>query len=377
MTRLKTQTAILTALGLLMAAPATAADAEACPATDYSTDADGDGMVSAEEAQRSAEQEFSRLDLNKDQSVDRDEFVKCFTQASGEMRTEGSEQARDTVTFKRTDANVDGKISRDEYGLGAQQAHQQQAKGGGEQMARSDQQEGGNDQTGQSGQTADADQVGMNGERQGSASQGFAGVQTSDNLPRNAEAIAAHTARMFAMLDTDRDHVLTEEEWTAPADETRMQQRAAEIFDEIDLDGDDHVAPKEYVTALVSAHQNAVEAARGNVATSPGTSHTGGLAAEGEAGTTGQAGTEGTSGQDTASAEEDPATSAAAAQAQLSAQATGAQNAGQVEVAVPTSEPSEEGTDQQVSASPDELPADEGAAEQGNAPIFVYRIYRF
>ncbi|MBL26904.1 MAG: hypothetical protein CMM50_05045 [Rhodospirillaceae bacterium] len=82
-------------------------------------DADGDGVVSSDEAERIAEKRFSRMDVNGDGQIARKEYRYADQRLAAAYRqdqdTYESVRAENDTSFDAMDANGDGTITREDF----------------------------------------------------------------------------------------------------------------------------------------------------------------------------------------------------------------------------------------------------------------------
>ena len=186
------RTLILSAAALLLAGTGIAVAAQ--PAGDRSPDANGDGVISLEEAKAKAAQRFARMDINNDGQLDKSD-----------------REAKRAARFEATDTNGDGELSQAEMTAAREARMAQQAERRAERQAarfaRLD--------TDDSGGVSKAEMLAAHearGERRGQRGEMRQG--------RGGDAKGMHRGmhrgmRMMRQADTNKDQVVTRAEFDA------------------------------------------------------------------------------------------------------------------------------------------------------------------
>ena len=263
---MKIITPILASATLIAALPALAAsDAETdmmgvCNGALMPADNDADGKYSRDEIDALRNAEFEQLDVNKDGSIDREEYVSCMR---GARDAEQQKAARyeDSSGFemnKWLDLTAADQMSREDYAAFAEEAWEE-------------------------GDETKKDAV----------------ARLDDDEKDDVERFANAAAKRFRSHDADGNGVITQEEYEASARAADLGDTALEKrFDDLDADGSGGISPQEYHPAGVWAH-GALGADRSDAGTDAST----GPATGAEAGA-GQSGSDDTGSGQTAEAQD-------------------------------------------------------------------------
>jgi hypothetical protein len=92
-----------------------------CDGRFANVDVDGDGFVNREEATRGIEQGFGAIDADGNGEITKTEYVDCKAQSRNQQT---AEITRDAESFAAADANKDQGVDRGEYMGAAQQAYE-------------------------------------------------------------------------------------------------------------------------------------------------------------------------------------------------------------------------------------------------------------
>lgn len=98
-----------------------------CDGRFANVDVDGDGFVTREEATRGIEQDFAAIDADGNGEITKTEYVDCKAQSPDQQ---AAKVARDAESFAAADANKDQGVDRGEYMGAAQQAYENASRSG-------------------------------------------------------------------------------------------------------------------------------------------------------------------------------------------------------------------------------------------------------
>lgn len=224
----------------------TGAQADHCLRGFTMVDANNDGKVSKQEADMIVSQEFGAIDSNGDGSISQSEYDECQRAADYYRDMPASVAQNGDQAFEAADTNKDQKVDRQEYMKGAQQAY---------------------DSAQSSGMESGSEPVAVLHRYiwvvAPESSESEQGSQEPQQDMSKDEA-AGHAASSFSALDSNGDDTLTKQEWQGSGQQGAGQKSSStdKKFSSVDSDGNGKISKEEYKSARDKNFSDAQSAAQ-------------------------------------------------------------------------------------------------------------------
>lgn len=183
-------------------------------------DGNSDGFVSREEAGSAMENRFGEIDADGNGEITKTEWVDCLSSMRGRTAAEAD---RNEQNFADADSDQDGRLGRDEFREGAQQAFEGTRSDGADENAF----------------VVLRRYVFLTPEEDQS---------TLENM--SADEAAGRSAMTFSALDQNDDDIVDTKEWSERTPRVAQDEEWANArFDEMDSDATGSISREEYQTA--------------------------------------------------------------------------------------------------------------------------------